>query len=151
GLPGWRAQNDIWDFHNYDQGLADDARRLETGTPNLAGNLALANSVELLDRSGIGHVERWVLELTDRLCEGLTRLGARIATQRDAAVKSGIVTFDVPGIDSRWLGAEMQRQGVVTTYRNTGIRVSPHGYNVPDEIDAALETIAALSAAAPAV
>jgi selenocysteine lyase/cysteine desulfurase len=149
GLPGWRAQSDIWDFHNYDQPLADDARRLETGTPNLAGNLALYNSVELLHRSGVPHIERWVLELTDRLCEGLTRLGARMTTRREPAVKSGIVTFAIPGVDSRWLGAGLQREGIVTTYREGGIRVSPHGYNVPEEIDAALETIAALATAAP--
>lgn len=150
GVPGWRAQSDIWDFHNYDQSLSDDARRLETGTPNVAGNLALNNSVELLRRSDTAAIERWVLDLTDRLCDGLTRLGARVLTQRSAGAKSGIVAFEMPGVDSRWLGAALLREGVVTTYRDAGIRVSPHGYNLPGEIDSALETIATLTARAPA-
>jgi cysteine desulfurase / selenocysteine lyase len=150
GVPGWRAQSDIWDFHNYDQAFSDDARRLETGTPNLAGNLALHNSVELLRRSDTAAIERWVLDLTDRLCDGLTRLGARLLTQRSNGVKSGIVAFEMPGVDSRWLGGALSREGVVTTYRDAGIRVSPHGYNLPDEIDAALETIAALTTSAAA-
>jgi cysteine desulfurase / selenocysteine lyase len=148
GMPGWRSQSDIWDFHNYEQPFARDARRLETGTPNLAGNLALTNAVELLQRSGPADIERWILALTDRLCEGLVRLGARLATAREPAVKSGIVSFDVPDVDSVWLGRALSREGIVTTYRPSGIRVAPHGYNLPEEIDAALETIAALTAAA---
>jgi cysteine desulfurase/selenocysteine lyase len=148
GVPGWRSQRDIWDFHNYDQVFAADARRLETGTPNLAGNLALATSMELLAGCDPGSIERWVFDLTDRLCDGLLRLGARLATRREPAVKSGIVTFDVPGFDSMALGKTLARAGIVTTYRDTGIRMSPHGYNVPDEIDAALDAIGAVTAAA---
>jgi cysteine desulfurase/selenocysteine lyase len=150
GLPGWRAQSDIWDFHNYDQAFSNDSRRLESGTPNLAGNVALHTSVELLRRSDPAAIERWVLDLTDTLCERLTRLGARLLTQRASGVRSGIVTFAMPGVDSRELGAALSREGVVTTYRDTGIRVSPHGYNLPSEIDAALETIAGLTASAVA-
>jgi selenocysteine lyase/cysteine desulfurase len=147
GVPGWRSQSDIWDFHNYDQAFASDARRLETGTPNLAGNLALATSMELLAGCDPGSIERWVVDLTDRLCDGLLRLGARLATRREPAVKSGIVTFDVPGFDSMTLGRTLAREGIVTTYRDTGIRMSPHGYNVPGEIDAAVEAIGAVTAA----
>jgi cysteine desulfurase/selenocysteine lyase len=90
------------------------------------------------------------LDLTDRFCDGLTRLGARLLTQRSDGVKSGIVAFEMPGVDSRWLGGALSREGVVTTYRDAGIRVSPHGYNLPREIDAALETIAALTTSAAA-
>ncbi len=147
GVPGWRSQSDIWDFHNYDQAFAADARRLETGTPNLAGNLALATSIELLARCEPGSIERWVLDLTDRLCDGLRRVGARLATRREPAVKSGIVTFDVPGFDSVALGRSLAREGIVTTYRDSGIRMSPHGYNVPGEIDAAIEAIGTATAA----
>jgi selenocysteine lyase/cysteine desulfurase len=35
----------------------------------------------------------------------------------------------------------MQHEGIVTTYRNTGIRVAPHGYNTPAEIDALIDAV----------
>jgi cysteine desulfurase / selenocysteine lyase len=150
GVPGWRAQSDIWDFHNYDQALAHDSRRLETGTPNLVGNLALHNAAVLLQRNDPAAIEEWILQLTDRLCDGLERIGARVITQRARAVKSGIVSFEMPGVDSRWLGAALQRDSIVTTYREAGIRVAPHGYNLPEEIDALIEAIPALTASAAA-
>ena len=33
------------------------------------------------------------------------------------------------------LGRALQRAGIVTTYRPTGVRVAPHGYNTAEEID----------------
>jgi selenocysteine lyase/cysteine desulfurase len=45
------------------------------------------------------------------------------------------VTFAMPGSDSVALGRALQKEGVVTTYRSSGIRVAPHGYNTLGEID----------------
>ena len=52
-----------------------------------------------------------------------------------------IVTFTSPGMDPVEQGRELGRKGFVTTYRATGIRVSPHGYNTADEIDAFLAEV----------
>lgn len=141
GAPGWRALADMWDFLNYDQPWVADASRFEGGTPNLVGVLSLASSAEFLlryDRTAIGE---HVLALTDRLCDGLARAGATVRSQRGNGVSSGIVTFDVPKRDPIELGKRLQHAGVVTTYRANGIRVSPHGYNTFDEIDALLDAV----------
>jgi cysteine desulfurase / selenocysteine lyase len=140
-MPGWRSMRDMWDFHNYDQPFSTEAMRLEGGTPNLIGALSLVCAIDLIERSGREAIAHHILTLTDRLCEGLRRIGAKLSTQRGTGVSSGIVTFCMPGCDSVALGEAMAREGIITTYRPSGVRVSPHGYNSTTEIDAALDTV----------
>lgn len=141
--PGWRSAADMWNFLDYEQPYVADATRFEGGTPNFIGALSLAESIEVLDAAGTSRISTHVLELTDRLTEGLKREGARIASIRGATESSGIVTFALPGVDSVDLGKHLQSEGAITTYRASGVRVSPHGYNTAGEIDALLATVAA--------
>ncbi len=141
--PGWRSTADMWNFSDYEQPFVADATRFEGGTPNFIGALSLAESIAVIDAGGTSRIAAHVLELTDRLVDGLKRAGAQIASVRSAAESSGIVTFAFPGIDSVVLGEHLQREGFVTTYRPNGVRVAPHGYNAPEEIDALLDSTAA--------
>jgi selenocysteine lyase/cysteine desulfurase len=147
-MPGWRSMRDIWDFHAYEQPYASQAMRFEGGTPNIIGTLALAKSVELFERSGPAEIERHVLALTDYLCERLNRAGAAVLTPRGPGISSGIVTFEMPEIDSVTLGRTLQREGIVTTYRRGGVRVAPHGYNTTEEIDRLVDVACAVTAGA---
>lgn len=141
-MPGWRSLENMWDFHNYEQPFSGDALRFESGTPNLLGALSLVCAIDLFERSGPQAIADHVLALTDRLYEGLAAVGADVFTLRGPSCSSGIVTFRVPGIDSIALGRALERQGIVTTYRNGGIRVSPHGYNTAEEIEAVVDAVA---------
>jgi selenocysteine lyase/cysteine desulfurase len=40
------------------------------------------------------------------------------------------------------LGRALENQGIVTTNRTGGIRVSPHGYNTAEEIDVMVNAVA---------
>ena len=141
-MPGWRSVRDMWDFHNYDQPFTSEALKFEGGTPNLIGILSIVSAIDLFERCGKEAIARHVLALTDRLCDGLARLGAEISSIRGDATSSGIVTFHMPQRDSIALGEALQKEGIVTTYRTTGVRVSPHGYNTAEEIDRLLERLA---------
>lgn len=140
-MPGWRSVRDMWDFHNYEQPFSLDAMRFECGTPNLVGSLSLVCAIDLFTACGPTAIANHVLALTDRLCAGLHRLGADLSTLRADGISSGIVSFSFPGCDSVELGAALEKEGIITTYRTTGIRVSPHGYNTSREIDVLLETL----------
>ena len=135
-MPGWRSVRDIWDFHNYEQAYSEQALRFESGTPNIVGALSLVSAIDLFERSGTAAIAEHVLMLTDTLCEGLHAIGARIASPRGLGVSSGIVTYTLPQVDSIELGHALERKGIITTYRATGVRVSPHGYNTVHEIEA---------------
>jgi selenocysteine lyase/cysteine desulfurase len=145
--PGWRSLADMWDFHNYEQPFSPEALRFESGTPNLLGTLSLASAIELFERSGPQAIAEHVLALTDRLCEGLAALDADFSTLRGPSCSSGIITFSIPGIDSMALGRALENQGIVTTNRTGGIRVSPHGYNTTDEIDILIDAVERLTRA----
>lgn len=141
-MPGWRSVRDMWDFHNYDQPFSRDAMRFESGTPNLIGTLSLVAAIDLFERCGPTAIARHVLELTDRLCDGLHRLGAQVFSLRGEGISSAIVTFALPGRESIALGRALEQEGIVATYRVGGIRLSPHGYNTAEEIDFILMALA---------
>jgi cysteine desulfurase/selenocysteine lyase len=139
---GWRDVADIWNFLDYDQALAPTGSRFEGGTPNFIGAAALAASMDVIEEAGQGRIAAHVLALTDRLCDGLHELGATISTERGPTCSSGIVTFTLPGTDPVELGRRLAGAGIVTTFRPTGIRISPHGHNRASDIDFLLEVLA---------
>lgn len=145
-MPGWRSMGDMWDFHAYEQPYAAEAMRFEGGTPNIVGTLSLVRAIDLFERCGREAIERHVLSLTDYLCERLERARAVVTSQRGSTVSSGIVTFRMPGRDSVELGRALQHAGIVTTYRPTGVRVAPHGYNTLEEIDRLVDAACAVAA-----
>ncbi len=141
GVPGWRSMADMWDFFNYDQPYINDASRFEGGTPNFLGALSLERSIDAIEEAGTARIGAHVVALTDRLCEGLRGLGATIHSLRGPGISSGIVTFSIPGRDSVELGKTIQREGIITTWRASGIRVAPHGYNDESDIDRLLAEV----------
>src|SRR5713226_4484435 len=57
-----------------------DAAKFEPGSPSLLGVSALGAAIDVLLEVGPEHVERRLLELTDRLAAGLRKRGARIVS-----------------------------------------------------------------------
>jgi cysteine desulfurase / selenocysteine lyase len=141
-MPGWRSPSDMWNFLDYAQPPAADASRYEGGTPNFLGALSLATSMDILTAAGVDRIAEHVLALTDRLTEGLRSRGYAIVSDRTAeGVRSGIVTFRRDDVDPIALGKRLQQAGIVSTYRQTGIRLAPHGHNTAEEADAILDAL----------
>jgi cysteine desulfurase/selenocysteine lyase len=135
---GWRDVRDIWNFLDYEQPLAASAARYEGGTQNFLGIAALGASVDVLAGAGVARIGEHVLG-----ADGSPRRRARVArcAHRDATRPRHLVRHRDVRHDAIELGRRLGRQGFVTTYRATGIRVSPHGYNTEDEIDAFLAAL----------
>jgi selenocysteine lyase/cysteine desulfurase len=143
-LPGWRSVADKWNFLDYSQPPAPDASRYEGGTVNMLGALSLATSIDVLANAGIERIAAHVVALTDRLDDGLRSRGWTVLGDRSRdAYKSGILTFRRDGVDPVALGKRLGEADFCTTYRQSGVRVSPHGHNTADQIDAFLEALPA--------
>ena len=141
-MPGWRSVADMWDFLAYDQGWSRDAARFEGGTPNIAGALSLATSIDVLAAAGIERIGTHILALTDRLRDGARKRGwSLLGDHARADVRSGIVTIHRAGVDPVALGRRLGSAGIVVTFRANGLRISPHGYNTAGDIDALLELL----------
>jgi len=140
--PGWASVVHREEWENLDLIWHDSARRLEGGTPNTAGTAALGASIELLSRAGVDGVWAHVDRLCDRAVTGLEGTGATVLSDRSSAGRSGVVTFAVDGADPRDLVASLRAAGIVCSPRGGGVRLSPHGYNTAEEIDALVEATA---------
>jgi len=75
------------------------------GSQNNAGFLGLGASLELLSELGAENLAATVLENTERACERLETIGAKIVSDRrldyrDGQQRSGIVAFEAAGTRS---------------------------------------------------
>ena len=95
--------------------------------------LALGAAVGLLLEVGPGRIEARVLDLVDRLADGLSRRGATIAGPWRGRERSSILNFRLR--DTSALLAALARAGIVARERRGGVRLAPHFYN--DERDVA--------------
>jgi len=100
----------------------------------MPGILGLGGSLELLLEHGASAIGARILQVTDQICERLTRLGATIASDRNPRHASGIISFTLPGVDPNTVRRQCLDRGVVLNNRAGKIRVSAHAYN--DEADA---------------
>jgi len=132
---GWHSVRNRFDFERYDFHLAPDARRFEPGSFNMVGIAAFGASLGLLLEIGVERIWERVRRLTDRIIDSAERAGYELLSPRNPEDRSGIVTFRVAGADPQALWKSLLARGVVCSPRSGGIRVSPHFYNTPEEID----------------
>jgi selenocysteine lyase/cysteine desulfurase len=133
---GWNSVVGANDFGKIDFRLKPDAGRWESGTLNVAGVTALGASLEMLLGVGVEALARRILELTDRLCAGAPQTGWQVYSPRGPGEASGIVSLLPPaGRSPAATVRRLREAGVVVSQRADRLRVSPHAYNTPDEID----------------
>ncbi|NIL98093.1 MAG: aminotransferase class V-fold PLP-dependent enzyme [Planctomycetales bacterium] len=137
---GWHSVVREHDFDHIQLDLKPTAARFEGGSENIVGNLALGASLELLMSFGVPQIAHRILQLTDLACQRLTDAGATIASARDGQRRSGIVSFTWPG-DMGLLRQQLLRQGVVVSYRDGRLRISPHAYNNEEDLDRLIQAL----------
>ena len=98
-------------------------------------------AIELIQEIGIAETREHVTALNERLIAGIDELGGIVVTPRDAraARRPGLHPVD------RRAGARLARStqdGIVTSERDGNLRVSPHAYNVAEDIDTLLAALA---------
>ncbi len=139
---GWHSVVGATDFAKIDFTLKPHAGRWESGTLNVAGIHALGASLELLLGVGIDAIANRIFELTDGLCERARAAGLQVFSSREPGERSGIVSLLPPaGGDARALKKRCRDEGIVINLRAGRLRVSPHCYNSPEEVDRLIATL----------
>jgi cysteine desulfurase/selenocysteine lyase len=128
------------------------AKSLEiNGTANYPGAVALGASLALVNAIGVDRVEARVLGLARLLYEELDRIGVRLVTRPEDAVRSGITTFEVSDDqgDNEAFLEHLLDERVYVSLRYTsgvgGIRVSTHYFNDEGDLEALLGAVRRLS------
>lgn len=138
---GWNSVRHSGDFTNTALDLKPDASRYEGGSHCLAAIAGLAESLKLLVSVGPEKTSQHLLDVTDRLCERLSRAGFTVASCREGERRSGIVAFDVPGRNPQQVKADCKSRGVILNARAGRMRASAHVYCNDDDIERLIEAV----------
>ncbi|MET0676790.1 MAG: aminotransferase class V-fold PLP-dependent enzyme [Bradyrhizobium sp.] len=139
--------------------LRPDARRFETWEANYAARLGLGVAIDYALELGLERIERRSRMLANGLRERLAGI-AGVTVHDIGPDPAAIVTFTVKGVDAATIAARMAEKRInvsVSSPSSTPIdstqrglsdlvRVSPHYYNVVDEIERFTSEVEALSA-----
>lgn len=141
-MTGWVGRENPSDYDNVEQPLVAAAKRFEEGAHSMILAAALEKSLELLLEVGQPEIWRRIEALGDRLVEGLRSRGLKVISPRGGDEKSGIVAFE-PGAGvnpDNWFKALRERNIHIASRRGF-IRVAPHFYNKPEQIDQLLAAV----------
>jgi selenocysteine lyase/cysteine desulfurase len=145
---GWHSVAHASDYRRIETAWRPAAARYEGGSQNMVGFHGLGASLDLLAACGLSPsaspLAESVLDFTSQAMARLDDFGAKVVSPRDAAHRSGIVSFEMPGCDPQQLRVSCLQRGVVFACRDGRLRISPHAYNDASDLD---RLIAALQAA----
>jgi kynureninase len=130
---GWMAHARPFGFEGGPIEYADDGFRYLNGTPNLPAMYAARTGYEIVNQVGVDAIREKSLRQTALLMELADEAGIAVRTCREARLRGGVVTLDVP--NGKEVTAELGRREVLVDYRpGAGIRVAPHFYTSDDEV-----------------
>jgi selenocysteine lyase/cysteine desulfurase len=138
---GWFADEDIFAMSIADYSPHASARRFDSGTPPVPSLYPGVAGMELIADVGVPAIEAHVRGLVDRLLAGLDELGATVATPRQQAERGPLIC--VASTDPDALVAALAADRIVTSTRDSNVRISLHLYNVEDDVDRILAALAA--------
>ncbi len=122
-----------------------EAISYEPGSKNFADIAALGSSLQLIEETGVSRIAQEAEWLSKRLVHGLRERGYTVHSPHGAHHRGAIVTFSggphaaqktIPEITSA-----LQRARVSFANRVLGIRLSPHAFNLDEDIQKVLEVL----------
>lgn len=134
--------------------------RLEAGTHNMPGIAGLLEGLRFLQRAGLGRIRAHEEQLTALAARRLARLpGVRVFADPDQSCQTGVLSFQIQGVDCEEAGAALARRGIAVraglhcaplAHQTAGtaelgtIRASFSAFNTPQEVLALVRAVSAL-------
>ncbi len=138
---GWTNVAGFNDYSQHDMSLRPNAGRYEPGTLNTIGCYGLRASIDFILEVGVERIAAQVQSLGDRVATGVAAKGYELLGERTPHSGAGIVSFRDPSKDSRLMVRQLKDAGIIAATRQGWIRISPHFYISPDNIDRLLDTL----------
>jgi len=138
---GWTNVARYADYASRDMTLRPDAGRYECGTLNTIGCFGLEAAFGLLIEIGVDQISTAVQALGDQVWNGARELGYETLGRRPEGGGAGIVSIRKPGVESQFIVRKLREAGFTTAPRQGWVRIAPHFYISPDEIDALLRIL----------
>ena len=136
---GWTNVAGYNDYGSRDMALRPDAGRYECGTLNTIGCYGLRASIDFLLEVGQDRTAPAIQALGDQIDAWVRRKGYEVMIRRTPETGAGIVSFRKPGILGRCACRAVEEKQVMAASRAGWVRMSPHFYITPEEIDRAID------------
>jgi cysteine desulfurase / selenocysteine lyase len=139
---GWtamRASADLEAVLDYEYAWVDGARRFEVATQPWQEFAGLAESLELVTEADPSRIRAHVLGLLDPLAAWLRERGVEVASDPRPERRSGIFAFRPA--DAAGTYRALARAGVGCVVREGAVRLSPHLYNQPEDLERAMDVL----------
>jgi selenocysteine lyase/cysteine desulfurase len=133
---GWFADENVFEMQIERYRPHRSARRFDAGTPPVPNIYAGVAGVGVITDAGVPAIQQHVAGLVERLVGGVEELGGKVATPPHGPLVC-IRSTDAPG-----LVASLAEDDIVTSERDSNLRVSLHLYNIEDDVDAVLAALA---------
>jgi kynureninase len=142
---GWLARAHPFAFDADDAELRTDAMRMMNGTPAIPAYYAALAGLDIINAVGVDRIRARSRELSARLLARVDELGFASAAPRDPERLAGTVAVSVP--DALAVARTLKARDFIVDYRpGVGIRISPHFYNTPEEVDRIVAEISSIVA-----
>ena len=132
---GWTNFAHYADYASRDMTLRADAGRYESGTLNTIGCYGLRAALDLLLEAGVENIAPAVQSLADRIRAGAEQAGYQCLGPRTPETGAGIVAIKHPTLDSLVVVRRLKDKNISVTARQGWVRISPHFYNSPTDIE----------------
>ncbi len=141
-LVGWtsmRASADLESVLDYEYAWIEGARRFEVATQPWQDYAGLAESLELLLDADPTRIRTHVLGLQDPLAAWLAERGVEVVSDARPERRSGIFSFRPA--DAAGANRALVRAGVGCVLREGAVRLSPHLYNQPEDVETVMDVL----------
>ena len=141
-LVGWISVPDPEAYDNFEQPWNRGALAWETGTGSTALIHGLEASLKLLAETGTQRIASYLEDLSDYFCEKLDHGKYEVVSSRLPGEKSQIVCIrNKGGVSPMALYSHLRQRDIVTAPRGGRLRIAPHFFNTPAEIDALINNL----------
>ena len=136
---GWFSQADIHAMDICKNAPAANARRFETGTPNVASLYASIAGLQLANEVGLETTRQHVRSLNRAIKQRVLDNGFQLATPADDHGHGAMLA--IRSTDVQRLVAALEEKGIITSWRDDNLRVSAHFYNNFDDIEGLFQAL----------
>ena len=149
-LPPWQGGGEMISEVSFEQTTYNTLPfKYEAGTPNICGNIVLAEALRYVQEIGLDAIDAHEMALTQRMYDGLQELGVNILGTREQ--RGALISITVPGVHHYDLGTLLDQMGIAVRtghhccqpfMQSLGItgttRYSFALYNTMEEVETAL-------------
>jgi selenocysteine lyase/cysteine desulfurase len=141
-VTGWFGRVNPFAFDVKGLDWSPTASRFDTGTPPIINAYIARAGMRIINEIGPRAIRSWLEILGRRLIDGGEARGLTIHGTRDMSHKTSTTGFVVD--DSHAIEVAMRERGIIASARGPVIRLAPHFYSTIDDVDAALDALAAV-------